>query len=91
MALGYDGKELVGYQDVFISIREKFEKNDPSVTKQTILQLKSDLETFREKNASGGFMDKFTIEGASTKLGFPPITTSESLALLAKVKMLKVE
>ena len=38
-----------------------------------------------------GFMDKFSIEGGSAKLGFPPITTSESLALLAKVKMLKVD
>ncbi|MGR3318763.1 MAG: hypothetical protein ACUZ8O_09825 [Candidatus Anammoxibacter sp.] len=91
MATGYDGKAISGYQGVFISLREKFEKGDSSVNKGTFTQLKSDLEAFREKNATAGFMDKNPITGASASLGFPPISTAEALALLSKVKMVKID
>lgn len=85
--LGYDGKPIAGAQGVFISLRERLDKKDPSITKETFIQLKNDLEAFRGKHASAGFMDKFPIEGPSGRLGFPPITTSEALALISKVRM----
>ena len=91
MVTGYDGNAIGGYQGVFIALREKFEKGNSSVTKGTFTQLKADLEAFREKNATAGFMDKNPISGSSASLGFPPISNAEALALSSKVKMLQID
>lgn len=87
MVIGFDGKAMGGWQGVFIALREKYEKKDPSITKETFVQLKNDLDAFRQKHSSAGFMDKFPIEGPSGRLGIPPITTAEALAMISKVRM----
>lgn len=87
---GYDGKAIAGWQGVFIALREKFEQKAPGVTKEMFFQLQKDLEAFREKHASAGFMDKNPIEGTSKQLGFPPISNSEAMALNTKIKLLSL-
>ncbi len=87
MAVGYDGKPITGYMGVYLDMMEKFKANDPSVTKDTFVQLSKDLEAFRDKNGSLGFGQKAAIEGASASLGFPDITPSEAQAMLAKMKI----
>lgn len=87
MAVGYDGKPISGYMGVYIDVNSKYEANDPSVTKDTFVQLQKDLEEFRDKNGALGFGQKASIEGPSASLGFPPITPAEAQALLAKIKI----
>ena len=87
---GYDGQAIGGWQGIFIALREKFEKKDPGVTKETFIQLQKDLEAFRERHATAGVMDKNPIEGVSKKFGFPPISNSEAMALNTKVKLLNL-
>lgn len=86
MAIGYDGKPIGGYMGIYFDLVEKYKAGDTSVTKETFVQLKKDLEDFREKHTTAAFGQKSPIEGKSRGLGFPNITASEAQALLAKIK-----
>ncbi|MCF6148149.1 MAG: hypothetical protein E3K37_05770 [Candidatus Kuenenia sp.] len=86
MAIGYDGKPLTGYMGVYGDLVEKYNANDPSVTKDIFIQLVKDLEIFLDAHATDGFGSKSPVEGQSAGLGFPEITTSEAQALRTKIK-----
>lgn len=87
MLTSYGGKPFTGFQAVFIALRERFEGDDPNVTRETFIQLQKDLDEFRAKYATAGFMEKHPLGGPSARLGFPPISTAEALAITSKIRM----